>query len=158
MPKYHPEMPHISMNRNSQKPSALCRSQLTRRHPAVTFTPRLRFQRDTPGHQTTAPVSTEAVKIRLSSPFHHGPSGRSRRRSSWRRVTHRTNHCPSVVASPRSAPVYGLKRRSLVSPPRVKTIVAVGSGRRRGRPGPPGPPRPPGPPGPPAPGPPERAR
>ena len=52
-------MPHISMNRNSQNPSALWRSQLKRRHPALHFTPRLRFQRLTPGHQTTSPVSEE---------------------------------------------------------------------------------------------------
>ena len=43
-------MPEISMNRNTQKPSALWRSQLKRFHPTPSFTPRLRFQRPMPGH------------------------------------------------------------------------------------------------------------
>src|SRR5688572_18468923 len=92
IPRYQPETPHISMNRNNQKPSALCRSQFNRRQPDFHLKVRLRFQRVTPGHHTTSPVSTSSENTRLKNPFHHGPSGLSISNSSWRRTIQRTKN------------------------------------------------------------------
>src|SRR4029453_9170374 len=109
-------MPHISTKRNNQNPRALCRSQLKRFHPLLHFTPRLRFQRDTPGHHTTRPVKTVSVNTALNAPFQYLPV-RSNRSSSCSRASQRTKYSPCVTESPRSAPEYGLNRAFFLRPP-----------------------------------------
>src|SRR5215510_2996691 len=113
------------MNRKSQKPIALCRSQLKRRQPLLHLIPRLRFHRLEHGHHTMRPVIAVIVKTPLSAPFQYRPD-RSNSSSSCSRASQSTKYSPCVTESPRSAPVYGLNSRSFLSAPFSAQTSIVG--------------------------------
>ena len=80
------------MKRNSQKPSALCRSQLTRRHPSAALYDEAALPAGDTGHQTTMPVRPRTVATALSSSVPGTAPRQSSRSSSWRRASQRTKN------------------------------------------------------------------
>src|SRR5580700_5868857 len=101
------------MNPRLQKPTMLCKPQITRGHPTPLGTVRLRRHVLIPGHQTTIPVNVRTTTRIEPTPFILRPVVPPSR-SSCRERSFETSHIPSGTVSPRSAPVYGLKRRFLL--------------------------------------------
>src|SRR5579863_4940520 len=113
----------MKINANDQKPNALCSDQLKLLKFDFQSMVKLRRHLSMPGHQMTIPERQIAVTQTPPTALARCPVLPDSRLS-WRSTSHRTSRNPTPSVLPRSAPVYGLKRRCIFCEPRSSQISA----------------------------------